>query len=337
MDPPPERVGARRIISASRRTDVPAFYSRWFLRRLEEGFCEWIHPFGGRLSRVSLRADDVLSLVFWTRNPAPLLPALGDLASAGYVFYFHVTITGLPESIETHNPPLETSIRRIRALADAVGPDAVIWRYDPIVVSTVTPAGYHLERFEEIARELEGSTRRVYVSFVDDYGKTRANFARVAAEEGVSFRDPDPAERREMALRLRDAAERRGMRLHACCEDALVGEGIEKGRCVDIDMVRLLRPDATEEPKRRPTRAECGCTESVDIGAYDTCPFGCRYCYATRTREAALARLREHDPADTLIWRPPSLRGAAGEEALGGEPREGKPEARRRGGPDARE
>jgi hypothetical protein len=94
----------------------------------------------------------------------------------------------------------------------------------------------------------------------------------------------------------------------ACCEDALVGDGIEKGHCVDIDVVRRLRPDAVEDLKRRPTREECGCTESTDIGAYDTCAFGCAYCYATRSREAALVRLREHDPDDTLLWRPPSLR-----------------------------
>jgi hypothetical protein len=98
------------------------------------------------------------------------------------------------------------------------------------------------------------------------------------------------------------------MTLYACCEDQLVGDGIEKGRCVDIDTVCRLRPDVTEELKRRPTREQCGCIESVDIGAYDTCPLGCSYCYATRNRDIALARFREHDPADTMLWRPPKLR-----------------------------
>ena len=102
------------------------------------------------------------------------------------------------------------------------------------------------------------------------------------------------------------------MVVHACCEDELVGEGVEKGRCIDLEAIRRLRPDALEPLARRPTRAHCGCTGSVDIGAYDTCAFGCSYCYATRSREAALARLREHDPDDTVLWRPQRLRGQTG-------------------------
>jgi hypothetical protein len=299
----------RRIISASRRTDVPAFYSRWLLRRLEAGFCEWVHPFGGGVRRVSLLPSDVVGIVFWTRNPGPLLPALEGLGKAGYAMYFHVTITGYPRDLETHGPPLRAAIRRFRELSDRVGPDAVTWRYDPVVLSSVTPREAHLSRFEEIATELRGGTRSVYVSFVDLYGKTRSQFARLEAERGVRFVDPGEAERADLTLRLRDLAGRNDMTLHACCEDALVGDGIEKGRCVDVERFRALRRGIPESLERRPTRDECGCTESVDIGAYDTCPFGCAYCYATRSREAALGRLREHDPADTLLWRPPRMRG----------------------------
>ncbi|MBI4600819.1 MAG: DUF1848 domain-containing protein [Planctomycetes bacterium] len=301
----------RKIISASRRSDVPAFYSRWLLRRLEAGFCEWVNPFGGQLRRVSLRPEDCLALVFWTRNPAPLLPALRDIRAAGHCVGFHVTITGYPRELESHVPPLEASIRRARELAGIVGPEAVVWRYDPIVLSSLTPAEGHVERFGAIAEALEGATRSAYFSFVSLYGKTRRSFERVAREHGVAFREPEGAEKRELALRLAEVASRRGMRLFACCEDALVGDGIEKGRCVDIDWIRRLRPDAAEDLARRPTREQCGCTESVDIGAYDTCPFGCAYCYATRGRGIALQRLREHDPEDTLLWRPPQLRAGA--------------------------
>jgi len=304
------------IISASRRTDIPAFYSRWFLRRIEEGCCEWIHPFGGQLSRVSLRPEDCLAIVFWTRNPAPLFPALKDLRAAGHHFYFQFTVTGYPRALETHNPPLDVSLRRMRELAELAGPEAVTWRYDPIVLSSVTPPEYHLERFAGIAGEIEGATRRAYFSFVDSYGKTRKNFEKVTREHGVTFTDPSPEEKRELALRLRDLAAEHGMALFACCEDALVGDGIEKGHCVDIDRVRELRSRAGageigEHLTRRPTREECGCTESVDIGAYDTCIFGCAYCYATRSREIALARFRAHDPAAPLLYRPPGSESTA--------------------------
>ena len=299
---------SRKIISASRRTDIPAFYSRWLLRRLEEGYCDWVHPFTGRLERVSLLPEDCLCIVLWTRNPAPLFPALRDLRASGHFLLFHFTVTGYPKPLESDNPELAISLRRLRELAERVGPESVIWRYDPIVVSSRTPVTFHHEQFESIARELEGAVRRVYFSFVDFYGKTRVHFERLSREHGIRFLQPDSLDRRNLVLRLRDTAARHGMTLHACCEDELVGEGVEKGRCVDLGLIRGLRPDVDERLKRRPTRAQCGCTESVDIGAYDTCVFGCSYCYATRSREAALVRLREHDPNDSLLWRPPRIR-----------------------------
>ncbi len=307
----------RKIISASRRSDIPALYSRWFLRRLEEGFCDWIQPFGGQLNRVSLKAEDCLAIVFWTRNPAPLLPALQGLKAGGYFFYFHFTLTGYPEELETCNPSLEASLRNLQKLAELAGPEAVIWRYDPIVLSSRTPIDFHLRRFARIAREIQGATRQVYISFVDLYGKTKKNFEALNQKFGIGFQEPDFREKKELALRLADRASRHGMMLYACCEDELIdaGGGIQKGHCVDIVTVRCLRPGTNEAPKRRPTRDQCGCTESVDIGAYDTCPLGCTYCYATRSRDAALARLHDHDPADPLLWRPPHLRGAEPQQA----------------------
>ena len=302
----------RRIISASRRSDIPAFYSRWLLRRLEEGHCDWRHPFTGELERVSLRPEDCLAIVLWTRNPAPLFPALPDLQASGHLLLFHVTVTGYPKPLESHGPDLALSVARLRELAERVGPESVIWRYDPVLVSSRTPLAFHLEQFASIAADLDGLVRRVYFSFVDRYGKTRQGFERLSREHGIDFPEPDAAERRNLAPRLRDLAARHGMTLHACCEDELVGEGVAKGRCIDLESIRRLRPDVREQLKRRPTRAQCGCTESVDIGAYDTCAFGCCYCYATRSREAALARLREHDPFDTLLWRPRRHRSSTG-------------------------
>lgn len=306
--PPEERGASRRIISASRRSDIPAFYSRWFLRRLEAGYCEWLHPFTGKLQRVSLLPEDCLAIVFWTRNPEPLFPALREIRAAGHVSCFQFTITGYPKPLESHNPEMEASIRRLHRLVDRVGGEAVTWRYDPILLSSCTPVAFHLERFASIASRLEGVIHRVYFSFVDCYGKTRRNFERIRRQHGVEFVDVDVAAKHELALRLRDIAHRYGMLLHACCEDELVGTGIEKGHCVDLDLIRKLRTDVCEGLARRPTRPQCGCTESVDIGAYDTCVFGCSYCYATRNREVALARMREHDPDDTIVWRPPHAR-----------------------------
>lgn len=298
-----------RIISASRRTDIPAFYSRWLLNRLCEGFCHWLNPFSGQVYRVSLRPEDVLAIVFWTRNPRPLLPHLERLREEGYFSYFHFTINGYPREIETHNPPLAAVIETFHRVAELVSPEFVHWRYDPIVLSDRTPPEYHLQRFDELSRALAGSTRRCYFSFMDTYGKTQRNLARVAREHGIRFWEPDIAAQRELVRGLRDIAAERGITLYACCEEHLVGEGVEASHCVDLDTVRALRGDADLHLKHAPTRAECGCVESVDIGAYDTCAFGCTYCYATSSRDAALRRLREHNPKDTVLWRPPSLRG----------------------------
>jgi hypothetical protein len=298
-----------RIVSASRRTDIPAFYTPWLLKRLQAGFCHWINPYGGQVKRVSLRPEDCLAIVFWTRNPAPLLPHLPALRSAGYHCYFHYTINGYPRAIESHNPPLGAAVDTFRRLAATMAPDLVHWRYDPIVLSDATPADYHLARFAALARHLEGHTRRCYFSFVDFYGKTERNLRRVERDHDVRFSRPDLGEQRQLTRRLREIAAAHGIALYSCCNDGLVGEGVERSRCIDLDTIALLRPDLPLAVRAAPTRQDCGCVECDDIGAYDTCAFGCAYCYATNSRAAALQRRADHDPEDTVLWRPLPLRG----------------------------
>ncbi|MBI2864239.1 MAG: DUF1848 domain-containing protein [Chloroflexi bacterium] len=298
-----------RIISASRRTDIPAFYSKWLLGRLRAGFCHWRSPYGGQIHRVSLLPADCLAIVFWTRNPRPLLPTLKSLHEAGYRFYFQFTINGYPRAIETHNPPAEDAIHTFQRLTEVISPELVIWRYDPILLGLATSEAYHLERFDQLSRQLEGYARRCVFSFVDFYGKTERNLKGVEQELGA-FQRPSANEQRSLAHQLRDIGLSRGITLYSCCEQALVGEGIEQAHCVDADMIAKLRPDLQLRLKSAPTRRDCGCFESTDIGAYDTCAFGCAYCYATSSRTLALDRLRSHDPADSILWRPPSLRDA---------------------------
>jgi hypothetical protein len=296
-----------RIISASRRTDIPAFYARWFLNRVRAGFCHWINPFGGQVYRVSLRPEDCLAVVFWTRNPKPLLRDLDFLRQEGYRFYFHFTINGYPKAVESHNPPVFDAIATFRRLAETISPELTLWRYDPILLSEATPESYHLERFDLLSGQLEGYTRRCYFSFVDFYGKTERNLQRVEREHGLTFRRPSLEEQRRLAHQLRDIAATRGITLYSCCGDGLVGEGIEKAHCVDMDIVSRLRPELNLHLKPVPTRQDCGCVESADIGAYDTCIFGCAYCYATNSRTAAMERLQQHKPEDTVLWRPKTL------------------------------
>lgn len=297
------------LVSASRRTDVAAFHSRWLLGRLRAGFCHWVHPYTARVARVDLDPESVLGLVLWTRNPWPLVPHVEGLRSRGYALVFQLTINGYGPPIESHNPPLLRQIAAAVELAKRLGPDAVLWRYDPILLAEDLTPEFHARRFESIAAELEGVTHRCTFSFVDFYGKTTRNLAVVEAGLGRSFHRPSIAEKRLLATRLAAIAAEHGMAFLSCCDDALLGDGVGKSRCVDPAAVQAVRGRALPAIPARPTRKDCGCVASVDIGTYDTCAFGCAYCYAVSRRDTAMRRLAECDPEDSILWRPPFLRG----------------------------
>lgn len=298
-----------KVISASRRTDIPAFYSKWFLNRIRAGFCHWINPFNSQqVLEVSLRPEDCLALVFWTRNPRPLLGHLDALQDHRY--YFHFTINGYPREIESNSPTLDDAVASFRDLSAAVGSDRVFWRYDPIVLSEgLAPVCHHLDRFEYLARQLTGLTRRCYFSFVDRYGKTERNLARVERVTGARFREPSSEERLELVGRMREVASEYGIQLYSCCGDDLLKAGVHKASCIDLGLIQTLCARQSLKLKKAPTRTDCGCVEAVDIGAYDSCAFGCTYCYATNSRDVALRRMRAHNPGDTALWRPASLDG----------------------------
>ncbi|OGL61714.1 MAG: hypothetical protein A3I72_16760 [Candidatus Tectomicrobia bacterium RIFCSPLOWO2_02_FULL_70_19] len=283
------------VVSVSRRTDVPAFHVPWLLKRLEEGFAEYRNPFSGQRHRVSLLPEDVRAFVFWTRNPAPLLPHLDRI---GAPFYFLYTVNGYPEALERAVPPLGQAVRTFRKLAERVGPGRVRWRYDPIYLSKETDPAFHRRNFARIASALEGLTRECIASFADMYGKVKRNAAKLPGdlrpEEGTL------EARKALMDELAGMAGERGMRLLACCEDALVGGPAGKARCVDPELLDRIAPLSGGKLPLRPTREECGCAASRDIGAYDTCPHGCVYCYANASPGAALSRYRKRDAS--LPW-----------------------------------
>ncbi len=295
------------VISVSRRTDIPAFYTEWFMNRVRAGFCHWMNPFGGRVYRVSLRPEDCLALVFWTRNARPLMPHVSELRERGFHFYFHFTLNGYPREIDSHAPSAEAAIATLRGLAGLVGADLVMWRYDPVIFSAVTPMGHHLERFDSLSAALQGSTRRCYVSFLDPYGKTERNLRKLKNQAGLELRRPNPDEQHELLARLVDIADARNMTIHVCCDEAPPDIPVQQAHCIDADVIRHLRPDSSLRLKSVPSRPGCGCVQAVDIGAYDTCTFGCVYCYATNSRDAATKRRAKHDPADSILWRPETL------------------------------
>lgn len=281
------------IISASRRTDIPAFYTPWLLGRLAAGYASYPNPFNGRPVTVSLRPEDVHTLVFWSRNFAPLLPHLEDLAERGYRFFCHYTITGAPRPLEPYAPPRAAAVATLRRLAARTGPRHVQWRFDPILLTDELDAAYYVERFRGLAAALAGATERCTFSFATFYPKVVRRLRR----HGIPFRDPGLEEKRDLAETLASIGAEYGMTLYACCMDALLSPAVHGAHCVDGDLLAALSPDRPLDVPPRPTRPECGCAASRDIGVYDTCVHGCLYCYANTDQQTARARFRAHDPA----------------------------------------
>jgi hypothetical protein len=282
------------------------------MNRVRAGDAGYVNPFGGKRHTVSLRTEDVLFIVFWSKNFGPFLENLDALDRMGFNFYFHFTITGLPQLLENNVPPWREAVKTARALAERFSPEHVLWRLDPIVFSSSTPPEVTYETFCNIAESLEGATRRCYFSFVNYYGKVQRNFESLHLKHGITFRaDAEESERlskspgaagkafsfdlgREEKIRfageLAEIAGARGISMHTCCGDYLIGRGgppILKAHCVDADLISALVGGIEIPIKEKPTRKDCGCFESRDIGAYDTCPHGCYYCYANANKEVA--------------------------------------------------
>lgn len=283
------------IISVSRRTDIPAFYGDWFMNRLHEGFAGYVNPFGGQRHIVSLKPEDVTCFVFWSKNFRPFMEHLGVMEDMGHKFYFNYTITGLPGIFECNNAGKKAAIENLKDLCRAYSSKHMNWRYDPIILSEITDYDFHITNFEQIASELEGSVERCYVSYAQQYGKVKRNFAGFQEEHGVSITDPDTEVRINLALELADIAASHGIEIFSCCGDVLLGKKINKAHCIDGDIIEELFYDQGFEFYEKPTRKECCCTYSVDIGTYDTCPHGCIYCYANTKKEVAESRFRHHD------------------------------------------
>jgi len=294
LDAPP----IPQVISASRRTDIPAFHHRWLMRRLEEGFCEVRPPFGGAIRRVDLRPEAVIALVLWTRDPSPMLASLGRLAKLGYRFYLQVTLNDYPSFLEPGGVVREQVLDALRTIRCEHGEHAVVWRYDPVILTTATPPAYHLERVASLAAELEGTTDTCVISWVDLYRKTERNLMPALAAAGVQLLPEDRRRDLELLDGLATALTARGIQPAMCCEAELTGPRIPTARCLDDRRIACIL-DRPVRLAARPTRKGCGCRASVDIGAYDTCPRGCVYCYATNsalTGKRGAAQVRPECP-----------------------------------------
>ncbi len=295
------------IISASYKTDIPAFYGQWFLNRLEAGYCRMVNPYGRQVYTVDLRPEAVDGFVFWTRNIGPFFAALSEVHKRGYPFVIQHGVMGYPRQLDHHVIAAARAIDLLKRIAGEFGPRTVVWRYDTIVFSSITPADFHLSNFERIAAGLQGVTDEVVISFAQIYRKTLRNLTQAARDHGFTWTDPDDEVKHGLCEKLVRIARSRGMRLSICSQRQYVVDGAAEARCIDA---RRLS-DIAGRPIHaglRGNRPDCACHASRDIGDYDTCPHGCVYCYAVRNHALAMQRYRRHDPASEMLFEdaPPS-------------------------------
>lgn len=284
------------IVSASYRTDIPAFYGAWFMARLRAGHCLVANPYGGPDYRVSLWPGDVSGLVFWTKNLGAFLPHLPEIDDRGHPYVVQYGINGYPRALESAVIRSDAAAGHMRSLAARRGPRGQVWRYDPILETSLTPPQWHVENFARLAGLLAGTTDEAVISFAHIYRKTRRNLAAAARRAKIEWRDPDPGEKRELAAKLAEIAADHAMRLTICAQPDFETAGVARAACVDAERLGDMagRPVAA---RRKGNRPGCDCAESRDIGAYDTCPHGCVYCYAVGAHDRAQTRFRDHDPA----------------------------------------
>jgi len=255
------------------------------------------NPFNANhVSKVVLSPREVDAFVFWSRNPRPLMRHLDELDDLGCRYYFLFTLIGYPDRIDPGAPPLIRSIGTFQELSARVGPQRVIWRYDPIVLSEVTGTGFHERNFPLVAQELKGATSRCVISFVKPYRKARARMEAAApgAAEPVDF---GGAPVRGLLNTMAECARDNRMEILSCCSELdFSAFGVNPSKCIDADLISELFGSRISPPKDPHQRKKCGCALSKDIGMYDSCLFGCSYCYATSSLERARANYGRHDP-----------------------------------------
>ena len=285
------------IISASRRTDIPAFYTKWFMNRVRAGFCLVPNPFNpNQISNISLAPENVDLFVFWTRNPKPLIPHLKELNARGYSYYFLFTLMDNPRILDPKSPSPEISIDTFKKLSDLIGPEKVFWRYDPIVLSNVTDIEFHKQRFEFIADKLCGCTFRCIISFVDIYRKIEGRLNNLAGK-GFVLEKPDNNDLSDLAVTFCSIASQNGIEIRSCASQKdLTDFGIPAGKCIDDIYIARVFGKHLNSKKDPSQRKYCNCVSSKDIGMYDSCLYECLYCYATTSFDRAKINFKSYDP-----------------------------------------
>ena len=284
------------IISASRRTDIPAFYSEWFFNRIKDGYVLVRNPMNiHQVSRINLSPDVVDFIVFWTKNPKPMMSRLDELK--GYNYYFQFTLNSYSTDVEPNVPSkCKDVINTFIELSDMIEPDRIIWRYDLIIITEKYSIEYHATYFEKLAQTLSGKFGRCVISFVDEYKKNAKNFRE------NNLKELERIQMADIAQRFSEIAKRYNFKIYTCAEKIDLSDyGIEHNSCIDKELIESLVGAKLKVQKDKTQRDECGCVESIDIGSYNTCTHGCKYCYANYSSSVVNTNSGCYDPNSPLL------------------------------------
>ena len=283
------------ILSVSRRTDIPAFYTEWFFNRLKEGYALVRNPMSyHQVSRINLSPDVIDCIVFWTKNPAKMLDKLNLLKD--YNYYFQITVNPYDRQIERNVPDKEQVVESFVKLSQLIGKKRTVWRYDPIFFTNRFDLEYHSKSFNKLASKLKGHTERCIISFIDVYKKSERNIKQLNLA-AVSERQMI-----ETGKVFSEIAARYGMKVATCSEYIdLSPFGIEHAKCIDDRLISEITGESIIVKKDKNQRNVCGCVQSIDIGAYNTCHHGCIYCYANFSGNSVDNNVLKHDPKSPML------------------------------------
>lgn len=283
------------ILSVSRRTDIPAFYSEWFFNRIKNGFVDVRNPMNyHQVSRVNIKPNVVDCIVFWTKDASHFMTKIDEISD--YHYYFQYSINPYNREIERGVPQKIGIIDSFIKLSNLIGPHRVIWRYDPILLSPSIDINYHIRYFEELAKRLSGYTNRCVISFVDLYKKTVSN------TRNLYIREPSINEILILGEAIQEIASKYGIIVQSCSESVDLNRfGIRHGACIDKEVVENCTGYRINVKKDNNQRSECGCVQSIDIGSYNTCKHLCKYCYANFNEDRVQKQSAMHNPLSSLL------------------------------------
>ncbi|PWL66391.1 MAG: DUF1848 domain-containing protein [Amedibacillus dolichus] len=281
------------ILLASGRCDIVAFYSKWLLRRIEEGFVDVRNPYDPhQLSRIYLNEQSVDVLVFCTKNPLPILPHIKQIP---FPMLFHVTLTPYHKEIE-QLPSKKEILKAIQFLAKQIGKEHIVVRYDPIFLSDIYTLEYHKKAFQRLCEQLEGYVSTIIISFVDMYKNTKENIAK------MSLQTMRPSDMLEIGKSFGEIAKKHHLHVQTCAEEIdLSMYGITQGACFERKQLEAIAKHSLSHISDKGVRSTCDCLATVDIGDYNCCAHDCLYCYANYDSKAIFQRMKCHDPNSTVL------------------------------------